>query len=903
MKKIELHTIVVLILVLTACSTKKNTVVHRCWHNMNTRFNGYFNSTESIKEGQYKIRTAHKDNFDEIVPIFVIPANDEEAKKTFPEFDRAIKKASLMIQRHAIKEKGSSAETTKHGANKCIDNCWINIGIARFHKREFFSGIEALDYVTRNYAQSKDKYTAYVWLVKTYNEIGAVSESEVILDNLSNDKKMPPHIQKEMYLLNADYHIKRGNFKEALKNLDKAIQQKFTFNREKNIQKARAAFVAGQLSEQESQFKKAKEYYKKVIKLKPDYEMVFYAKMKMSLLFDDSNPSEMEKRKKELLQMTNETKNNEYLDVIYYTLGQIEEKQKHAEQAKKYYLMSVRTSTANPKQKSFSYLKLGDMYFEESLYVESGKYYDSAVATLPKTHKNYDKIVARKEVLQNLISYIQGIQELDSLIKLSKFDKEEIDRLIDRQIKQYIAEKEKKKKEQEEKTKSTPPGPANPNDPNNNPFAAQTTSFYFYNKTAVNYGIQDFIKKWSNRPLEDNWRRSVKNKNIENSDENSNNSTSTNNNPNNSNANNVSDNKTNNNNTVDPKTTKEYYLQKLPTNDSIYNAYVNKIVEYYYLMALTYKEDLNNYTKSINTFEELNNKYPDNKYKLSSYYQLYTLYQKVGNTSKSNEYKDKILTLYPESEYAQLIKNPNYIANKQNQINSAEQKYEQIYNAYSSGNYSDCYLLSQEMIKNGLSDKTLQKVEFFKALCNGKMKGLDTLELNLKKYIALYPKSELKDRANEILIAINKFKNQKMDTTIKLNSQTESSNVQFNFDANALHYFIVVTPDEPKMINSIKNTIDAFNQKYYSNEQFSITSNLFAEKKQIILVKSFGNAEKAKQYFNLITNDEETFNQYPRDTFEFYIISDENFKTLIHQKANTQYKTFFDKNYKTNGKS
>jgi hypothetical protein len=318
-------------------------------------------------------------------------------------------------------------------------------------------------------------------------------------------------------------------------------------------------------------------------------------------------------------------------------------------------------------------------------------------------------------------------------------------------------------------------------------------------------------------------------------------------------------------------------------------------------MALTYKEDLNNYPKSIAAFEELNSKYPDNKYKLSTYYQLYLLYQKVGNTTKSNEYKEKILNQYPNSEYAQLIKNPNYIINKQNQLNETEQKYETLYNAYLSQNFNQCYQLSQEMIQSGLSDKLLQKVEFFKAVCGGKLKGLDTLEMNLKKYIALYPKSELKDRANELLLAINKLKTQKTDTTSQ--KEEKAASTQYTLDANALHYFIIVLPDEPKMVSNVKSKIDAFNKNYYSNDEFSITSNIFTQGKQIILVKSFGNSEKAKQYFNNFVNDEEILNDFPKNEFEFFIISDENYKTLIKEKNLNDYKSFFELNYKKNGKS
>ncbi len=900
LKEYILYTIICLISL--SCSTKKNTVVHRFWHNTNTRFNGLFNSTESIKEGQYKIRTAHKDNFDELLPVFVIPENDEEAKKTYSEFDRAIKKASLMIKRHAIKEKNSSAETTKHGANKWIDNCWINIGISKYYKREFFGGIEALDYVTRNYAKSKDKYAAMLWLVRCYNEIGAVSESEVILDNLNNEKKISTNVKKELYAVNADYYIKRGNYKEALKNLNKAIHQKYFFNREKNIQKARYAFIAGQISEQQQDYKKAKEYYKKTIKLKPEYEMLFYAKMKMALLLDDRQPSELQKKKSELLQMTKETKNNDYLDVIYYTLGQIEEKQNNINEATQYYTLSVRTSSNNPKQKAYSYLKLGDIFFEQGQYVPSGKYYDSAVTTLPKTHKQYDKIVARKEVLQNLIKYIQGIQEMDSLIKLSKMNKEEVDKLIEKQIKQYIAEKEKKQKEQIEKAKTMPPGPAASSDPNNNPFAAQSTTFYFYNPTAVNYGIQDFIKKWGTRPLEDDWRRSIKNKSANNGDNNYDEFS------NDGNAN--SSNKGNNNSqksSVDPKTTKEYYLSKIPASDSAYQSMVNKIIEYYYLMALTYKEDLNNYPKSITAFEELNTKYPHNKYVLSSYYQLYLLHQKVDNISKANEYKEKILNQYPNSEYAQLIKNPNYIINKQNQLNEIEQKYKGLYDAYIAMNYQQCYQSAQEMIDAGLSDKMLQKVEFFKAVCDGRLKGLDTLEMNLKKYIALYPKSELKDRANEIILAINKYRTQKSDTINQMQKDSSNNNSintsDFTYDANALHYFIIISPDDPKIIKIMQNRLDEFNQQYYSNEEFSITSMLYTQGKQLIILRSFGNVEKSIQYFNLFVHDEKVFQNIPKDAFEFYVISSDNFKQLVSNKDTDNYKQFFNKQYKVNGKS
>ena len=84
----------------------------------------------------------------------------------------------------------------------------------------------------------------------------------------------------------------------------------------------------------------------------------------------------------------------------------------------------------------------------------------------------------------------------------------------------------------------------------------------------------------------------------------------------------------------------------------------------YYNLAITYKEELNNNKKAIATFEELNSRYADNKYKLSTYFQLYRIFTSVKNQSQADYYKNKILNEYPNSEYAQINKNPKYISDK-----------------------------------------------------------------------------------------------------------------------------------------------------------------------------------------------------------------------------------------------
>ena len=75
------------LLVLSGCKTNKNTLIHRGYHNITARYNGYYYATESIKEGEDKIRTSYKYDYDQLLPVFLVPTN-ESAKATFPEFDK-----------------------------------------------------------------------------------------------------------------------------------------------------------------------------------------------------------------------------------------------------------------------------------------------------------------------------------------------------------------------------------------------------------------------------------------------------------------------------------------------------------------------------------------------------------------------------------------------------------------------------------------------------------------------------------------------------------------------------------------------------------------------------------------------------------------------------------------------
>jgi tetratricopeptide (TPR) repeat protein len=868
---------------LTSCSTKKNTVVSRAYHNVTARYNGYYYSGENIDEGVYKIEKANKDNFEKTLPIYIYPT-PEKAKSTFPEFDKAIKKSSFCIQRHTIKDKkGNEAPD----AGKWIDNNWINIGISQFYKREFFSAVESFEYVTRTYTKSKDKYVAMLWLIKTYNEIGSVSSAEPIISFLKNEKNLPRSVRKELPVASADYYMRRSLNTEASTKLMEVTRNTNPFTGVRKNSRARYSFIAAQLFEQNKDPKRAVEYYKKTIKLKPStYELIFYSKIRMARLLDVKRNSS-EKTKKDLLKMSKEFKNSDYYDVIYYTLGEIEQKERNQTQALFYYKKSILASVSNPSQKALSYLKVGEINFDLTNYTFAAAYYDSAIVTLPKDHPEYKSIVARKKTLEALVGYIKTITKEDSLQRIAKMSEAEINALIDKIILAKQKEEELKQKQKEAeaaKSNGAAGSISQVGQPSQDiPFGQGSVSFYFYNPNVVAFGIADFIKKWGNRKLEDNWRRSNKSISIEtlNDSEKDNNGAAT-----------LSTDKT-----KSILESRDSYKKNIPFTDSSIAKSNSRIIKAYYMMGSIYKEELNNTKKTITSFEELNTRFPSNKYLLNTYYTLYRIYLEAKNQPKADYYKEKILNEFPDSEFALLIKNPNYAEELNGQKSEVENFYTGVYTSYHESNYTQSLALAREGISKFGKNDYLPKFEFIKSLSLGKVKGIDSMELSLKLLAAKFPTAEVTPQANAILESIKKQKNPEPTPPAKDEKQVKEDAYVINFDHE--HYLIAVLPDQVKMVDGFKSNLNAFNSTYYVDKKFELSSNLFGADKQLVILKSFANAKDAVSYYENLIKDVDVFKgEVIKEQITISPIHTDNLPPFYKAKNVADYKKFFEDNYK-----
>ena len=151
--------------------------------------------------------------------------------------------------------------------------------------------------------------------------------------------------------------------------------------------KSRIYYLIAQIYQDAGNKVQSKKYFELVLKSGPEYEMEFNAKMNLARTL--RNKKDMGQMRENLIKMTKDEKNKDYLDQIYFTLAEMDITGGDSVSAIENYTLSTRYSLDNDIQKSLSFLQLGKIYYNKSEYISCKTFYDSAYTFMPESHESY----------------------------------------------------------------------------------------------------------------------------------------------------------------------------------------------------------------------------------------------------------------------------------------------------------------------------------------------------------------------------------------------------------------------------------------------------------------------------------------------------------------------------------
>jgi len=890
---------------INSCSTEKDALINKGYHNMNARYNGYFNAGEVMREALDGYRIAAKEDYTKILPLELYPDADA-ASGLFPQMDVAIEKCSKVIYKHAMPSPEKVRDKDEEHC-RWIDDNWLVIGQSHFVKREYDEAIKKFKYIKKAYHGESSLYSSKIWLAKTYIELKEYSKAKIELDKVTldletaeaneksildifkkdekkskkkkrrrpsknkrkrlrkekkNEKKNAPakfskKLKVEYEITFASLYLKQEEFAKAATHLEKAIE--LTRNRQT---RARYMFVLGQLLQQAGDNTKAQDYYAKVAKSSAPYEMRFYAKINKAL----SATGGSEGLRKDLAKMLRDDKNEEYKDQIYYVLADLDIKDNDIASAKQNLTRSAYHSITNDRQKGMSYLKLADISFDEKDYIPAQKYYDSCIAVLPKSYENYEAISAKAVGLQDLVMNYEIVQRQDSLLMIVSLSEKDRERFLESTLKQIKEDEARQKAEAEARLLAQ--------QDRLNTAAANTgtgSKWYFYNQKQKGNGSNDFRMLWGQRKLEDNWRRSNKESFSDFDDD-------------------------NDSSLVDIEEeglTVDDLRKDLPLTQAAVDSSKNMILDALYNLGIIYKEQLKETDESIDYFSSVIDRKVEHPKVLPAEYQLYLLHKKRGSSGKANAYKNLILDEYPDSDIAKLLLDPDYLKKKAKIERKALDEYGVVLKNYRYKRYLMVLTDCNDVIANDTANKYINKYYLLKAFTTSKLNigGVAAVEKPLRALVKLSPDSEEGVQAKTYLGVLDKGAKIVQDDVV--------AKVEYKKTENTPHYFILIFPNDAGDINPIKNKVSNFGMVYFKNDNLKMTNGIIGNEIQTLKVKTFANETKAMIYYKAFgTKSSENILETTAKDFDFFVVSKANQILFMKNNDLEGYIKYFKENYK-----
>lgn len=912
---------VMALLVLVACSNQKNTPLTRNIQGFKARYNTYFNGHEAYKEGRQQQEDGNKDNYTELIPLYVT-GNKNTVKIGSSNFNRTIEKCQKTIKTHSITKR---PEWKKNRPKKPKDRIWLSqkeynpflwrawflMGEAQFRKGEYLEAASTYAYIQRLYF-SKPNLVARARLLEArcYAELEWLYEAEDLVVRAERDS-IPSVLAPLKASVLADVRLRQRSYEDAIGLLETALK-----GESRKLPKARMYLLLGQLCHKVGRDEEAYRYFKKVIRKSPPYELEFNARIQMTEAMGKGQSKQMVRK---LKMMAKNPKNKEYLDQVYYAMGNIYLAKGDTMRAIWAYKDGVEKSTRNGIEKGVVMLHLGQLYWDTEKFVDAQQCYSQVVGLLDKDRDDYKEVVERSKILDELQPFASAVELQDSLQMMVRLDS--VIRMA--KIKLMIEELKKKEREEEKKVQETANGPrANGQRTGaaqtavGNRNAQQAAVWYFYNPTAVAAGKTEFEKKWGKRTLADDWRRN--NKTVLNDFNQEDLSDS---------AKAVMDSIAAVEDSVAQphrsKMTKEmkdslkaeeyandphrpeYYLKDLPFSDEQMAASNAALVEGLFGSAVIYKDRMDNFPLAERTFNRILTYFPDFEQMNEVYYNLFQLYARMERREEADTYRQKLLAEYPEDEHSKRLADPDFEYKGRYGVQVEDSVYQVAYASFQQGDYTGVIDRSQQMEQDYPDGKNRARFLFLEAMSRLELGDREHLMTDLKTLIERYPQSSVSELAGLYvkglkegrLLQGGKFEMGSVwERRGGWNEEVDSLSADSTFSREKNTDFVCVVAYE-------RDSVDANQLLYelarYNFTAFNVRNFDIAEERgngiDMMQVRTFLNYEEAYIYLHRLLNNASM--AYKLQGLKCFIISEENLQKLSHGLSFADYFDFYDEHF------
>ena len=760
--------------VVSACSVQKNTSRSRWWHSFTARYNTYYNGHQAFLEGNEQKEKGNTDNYTELLPMYMV-GNKKSQTLGKSNYDRAIEKSEKAIRRHSIKAKPQWTKNrrktdkdkewlSRREYNPFLWRAWMLLGKSQFQGGAFEEAAATFSYTTRLYqTQPAIRQQAQSWLARTYVELDWLYEAEDVLRKQARDS-IHHKAERDWQAAQADYLLASGQLAEAAPLLRQVIKHD-----KHGYRKARHYYILGQVEAALGHDREAYRAFTSVQRQSPPYELSFNARIAQTevLAGHGSSDGQLSKTARRMVRrlkgMARNDNNKDYLDQVYYAIGNIYMTVPDTMKALSAYEQGAAKATRSGIEKGVLLLRMGDIYWTMERYNDAQRCYGEAIGLLDKERPDYQQLADRSKVLDELVPHTDAIHLQDSLQELAQLPEAERIAAIDRVIEALKAkEKAERRAEQEAAVEKAGQQGQNQTGRNTQQQNRQQTAsnaqdkngtWYFYNPMAVSQGKQTFQRTWGKRENADNWQRS--NVTVVGAD--------------------LSADQTGageeladslgtaqeedgtqpqeaaNDSLQNDPHNREYYLAQIPFTDEQVQASNDIIKEALLQSGIIFKDKLDNLRLSEKQLQRLRTQYADYPQMDLALYHMYLLYMRQGKPDQAQLCVAQLQQDFPQSEWTILLSDPYFAENQRFGEHIEDSLYAATYQAFLDQRYDVVHqnsLVASDRFPLGEHRPKFLFVEGLTWLNGG---NADSCLVRMKTVVEKYPQSEVAEMAGMIV--------------------------------------------------------------------------------------------------------------------------------------------------------
>lgn len=900
---------------MVGCGPRKNTALSRNYQAFITRYNIYYNGDEHYKITMKDLENAYVDDYSRL--LFVHPTDArgvEGVTQPQGDFTRSIEKAQKAIQLRSIKKKparkaGKSSDPKykewmrREEYNPFLHNAWMMLGKSQFNNGDFLGAASTFYYISKHFSWLPSTVTeARLWQARAYCDMGWDYEAENILVKTPKEQLVNKELKRLYNMTYAALYLRGIEPQNAIPYIRDLIPLS------SGAQKSRLNFLLGQLYAREGNKQDAYRAFKRAASASVSYRTQFNARIKQSEVYEGEN---IKPEVDALRRMTRYDRNKEYLDQIYYAIGNLYLSRRDTASAIDNYKLALEKSTRNGVEKAICQITLGNLYFDRHEYDLAQPCYSEAVPALPADYPEYELLRQRSDVLDELAIYSQNVHLNDSLLRLSEMSHEQqlavVNKIIDDLNKKEREEAERQKREeylaQQQASGSVIANTGNAASAPATYVMNTDDSWYFYNSATLAAGKTDFQKRWGSRKLEDDWRRRNKSSfsfdEFENNDEGEDDSGTDGEETVESGTGSDDDASGSKNDPNDPHFP-EYYLKQIPSTPQEKITANDVIQEGMYNIGIILKDKLDAYSEAADEWNKLLKRYPDNVYRLDIYYNMYLMYMRIGDKAGAERYRALMLSDFPESKYGMAVRDPNYIDNLRKMDADQNVIYEKAYAAYLDNRNQDVHDALELMLKKYPLSKLMPKFMFIDALSYVTENNQDKFKEVLTMLLERYPESDVSPLASDYMRGLSQGRKlhsgvsntRGMIWDMRLGNDSisaEGDSIAFDLNPDDPQLLVLVYPTDEVSGNQLLFDVARHNFSSFVVKDYDLEPMNFG-RLGLLLVKGFANFDELVHYRSVMASGLDL-----PDNVRPVMISVKNFDTLLqHGRTFEEYFRYVD---------